>query len=227
MKQLSNKLFSLLAVVSLMFFVACNDNMGKPDTRLSKVEDLIEPADGKTVVLEASATASVYFEWEYVNPKESGMLAYQIAFDKSDGDFSNPLYTLPAENNGYKNFVNISHKLLNKISGMAGIGASETGTLKWTVFSAKGIQLAKASIDHSITVTRLAGFADVPVDVYVTGEASEGGTDLEQSHKMKALAPGEFETYTALKAGDPFYFTDGISGTPREFYTDQGIVKEN
>jgi hypothetical protein len=158
---------------------------------------------------------------------ESGSAIYQIAFDRSNGDFSNPVYLMTSANNGYLNYATITHKQLNKIAGMAGIAASETGTLKWTVFSSKGTKAIKSSQEFTISVTRLAGFEDLPVDVYVTGAASEGGTDLSKAHKMKSIAGGEFEVYTQLKAGQTFQFTDGISGTPGIFYTSGGLIKEN
>jgi hypothetical protein len=218
---------SIIATLLSMIFVSCNDSMGDPDTRLSEVKTLIEPADGKAIVLEPSASASVYFEWDYVKAEESGTAIYQIAFDKQDGDFSSPIYVMYADNNGYYNHVTITHKLLNKIAGMAGIMPSETGTLKWTVFSIKGTKMMKADQSNTLTVTRLAGFADLPVDVYITGEASEGGTDLAKAQKMKVVSNGTFEVYTKVLANKPFYFTDGISGTPRQFYTSNGLVKEN
>ncbi|WP_423129185.1 SusE domain-containing protein [Gaoshiqia sp. Z1-71] len=221
-------LIRLTVIASLLFAIAaCEDDGGNLDTRLTAVGALIEPMDGKEVTLETSVGASTYFEWEYCKVEESGTALYQIAFDQADGDFSNPVYLTPADNNGMYNNVTITHKQLNKIAGMMGIGSSETGTFKWTVFSSKGLKSVKGEEERSITITRLAGFADLPVDVYVTGEASEGGADLSKAHQMKAIAGGEFETYTQLTAGEPFYFTDGTSGTPRVFYTDGGLVKEN
>jgi hypothetical protein len=218
---------SIIVTLVSLIFVSCNDSMGDPDARLSEVKTLIEPADGKTIALEPSASASVYFEWDYVKAEESGTAIYQIAFDTQDGDFSNPVYVMYSDNNGYCNHVSLTHKLLNKIAGMAGIMPSETGTLKWTVFSIKGTKMMKADQSNTLTVTRLAGFADLPVDVYITGEASEGGTDLAKAQKMKVVSNGTFEVYTKVLENKPFYFTDGITGTPRQFYTSNGLVKEN
>ena len=212
--------------VTFLFF-ACGDNMGETDSKLSDVKTLTEPTSGKSVVLDPSPTATVYFEWAYANVNESGTAIYQIAFDRANGDFSNPVYLMNSANNGYRNNATITHKQLNKIAGMAGIAASETGTLKWTVFSSKGTKAVKSSQEFSINVTRLAGFEDLPVDVYVTGAASEGGTDLSKAPKMKAIAGGEFEAYTQLRAGQPFQFTDGLSGSYRTFHTSDGLIKEN
>jgi hypothetical protein len=211
----------------MLSFVACGDNMGETDRRLSDVKALVEPASGKSVALEPAASAEIYFEWDYAGVKEGGTAVYQIAFDRTEGDFSSPVYVMSSDNNGFNNSVKITHKQMNKIAGMAGIKASETGTLKWTVFSSKGTNAVKSAQENMLTVTRLAGFEDLPIDVYVTGEASEGGTDLSKAHKMKAVAGGDFEVYTRLAGGKPFRFTDGITGSPREFYTSDGLIKEN
>ena len=216
----------LLSSLVIVFF-ACKEEMGKIDNRLTAVNTLTEPANAKTVELLTAASASLYFEWKACEESESGMALYQLAFDKTSGDFSNPVFIIQSDNNGFKNSVSLSHKQVNKIAGMMGIGASETGTFKWTVISLKGLKTMKASQENTLTVTRLAGFEDVPIDVFVTGDGSEGGTDLSKGHKMKAVAGGEFEVFTKLAAGKQFYFTDSKTGTPRRFYTEGGVIKEN
>lgn len=212
----------------VIVFFACNDNMGDPDNRLAQVKSLIEPADGKSVILDPAASTTLYFEWDYAGLEEGGTSVYQIAFDKTSGDFSNPIYLTSADNNGFSNYVTLTHKQLNKIVGTTGVIPSETGTLKWTVFSSKGTQAIQAAQVNTISITRLNGFEEenIPIDIYVTGEASEGGTDLSKAHKMKAVASGEFEAYTKLTAGKPFYFVDEKSGSSRQFYTADGLIKE-
>lgn len=223
------KLFTILPYLFALSIVlmACDDTMGESDKRLSEVESLIVPVNDKVIELESSASASVYFEWHFAAVKDGGTAVYQIAFDKLDGDFSEPVYVMSSDNNGFNNNITISHKQLNKIAGMMGFGASETGSFKWTVFSIKGTRSVKAKQENKITVTRLAGFAELPIDVYITGEASEGGLDISKAQKMKAIAGGEFEIYTKLKAGKEFYFTDGKSDDSRKFNTSKNIIKEN
>lgn len=223
------KLFTILPYLFALsiILVACDDTMGESDNRLTEVEALIEPADDKVIELETSAAASVYFEWDFAQVKDGGTAVYQIAFDKLDGDFSKPVYVMSSGNHGFNNNVTISHKQLNKIAGMMGVGASETGTFKWTVFSIKGTKSIKAKQESKVTVTRLAGFAELPIDVFITGAASEGGVDISKAQKMKAVAGGEFEVYTELKANSEFFFTDGISGDSRKFSTSNNIIKED
>jgi len=204
----------------------CSDNMGETDKSLVEVKELIEPMDSKALVLQPAASATEYFEWEHADLTGAGPAIYQIAFDKEDGDFSNPLYIAYSNNNGFSNFVNISHKQLNKIAGMTGMGPSATGTIKWTVFSIKGTNMIKAAKENKIVITRLAGFPEeeIPIDLYVTGEASEGGTDLNKAHKMKAVSTGEFEVYTYLKANAAYNFASSNSGSPALFSLSDGIV---
>lgn len=223
------KLFTILPYFFALsiLLVACDDTMGESDNRLSEVETLIEPSDDKAIELETSASASVYFEWDFAEVENGGTAVYQIAFDKIEGDFSKPVYVMSSDNHGFNNNVTISHKQLNKIAGMMGVGASETGAFKWTVFSIKGTKSIKAKQENKIVVKRLAGFAELPIDVYITGEASEGGTDIAKAQKMKAVAGGEFEVYTELKAGSEFYFTDGITGDSRKFSASNNIIKED
>jgi hypothetical protein len=210
----------------LIAFVGCKEDDDLKNTKVTAVKVLYEPSNGKSVVLQSSASATVYFEWEAAKAEDSGMVLYEVAFDKEGGDFSNPIYKMASDNNGGYNHATISHKQLNKIAGMAGVESAATGKLIWTVFSSKGINDVKAEESRTIEITRLAGFADVPVDVYVTGEGSEGGTDLSKASIMKSTAGGEFEVYTKLTAGKAYYFTDAKVGTPRKFYSENGLLKE-
>ena len=220
-------LLNLTILISFLFaFTGCNNDDELKDTHVTAVKTLYEPANGKSIVLQSSASASLYFEWEPAKAEDSGMVLYEVAFDKEGGDFSNPIYRMASDNTGGYNHATISHKQLNKIAGMAGIGSAETGKLIWTVFSSKGINDVKAEESRTLEITRLSGFADVPVDVFVTGEASEGGTDLTKARMMKAIANGEFEVYTKLTAGKSYNFVDAKVGSPRKFYVENGLLKE-
>lgn len=223
MKSILNK----LVILSFMAFAfaGCEKEELK-DTRVTPVQTLYSPAADNAIVLQASASASVYFEWEPARAEDSGMVLYEVVFDEEGGDFSEPVYVMAADNNGAYNHATITHKQLNQIAALAGIESAQTGKLVWTVFSSKGINAVQANEVRTLEITRLAGFAEVPVDVYVTGAGSEGGEDLAQASIMKSIAPGEFEIYTRLAAGEDYYFTNAITGTPRQFYIEDGLIKE-
>lgn len=203
-------------VVSVVAFSACNEKMGETDTRLAPVKELIEPLNERDIVLNPSASADLYFEWEYADLSAGGTSIYYIAFDKIDGDFSNPVHMVKADNNGYYNHATIPHAQINRIAGKMGIQPMEKGSFKWAVFSSKGTRSVKSSQEHTITITRLAGLDD-PLDLYITGAGSEGGTDISKAQRMTSLGSGSYEVYVKLKANEPFYFIDSKDGTPLVF----------
>jgi hypothetical protein len=221
-------LIKLIFAASTVFaFAACSSKGELRDLNVSAVEKMYEPDDGKSIILQSSASATLYFEWEPARAEDGGMVLYEIAFDKPDGNFSNPVYIMTADNNGAYNHATVTHKQINKIAAMMGIESSQQGSFKWTVFSSKGINPVKANEERTLTVKRLAGFAEIPEKVYVTGEGSETGTNISNASVMKIIAEGEFEIYTKLTAGKTYQFVNGTAGTPRTFYTEGGVVKES
>lgn len=206
-----------MIVSCLLAFVACNNDGEVRDTGVTAVKSFYEPDNAKAVVLQSSASATVYFEWEPARAEDSGSVLYEVAFDKADGDFSDPLFITASDNNGGTNHASITHKQLNSIAALAGIGSAEQGTLKWTVYSSKDWNPVKAEEERTLIVTRLAGFADIPSQLYITGAATEVGDNLADALIMKKVADGEFEIYTKLTAGQSFKFVSSASGTPVEY----------
>jgi hypothetical protein len=211
---------------SMLVFNGCNEEKSI-NLNVTPVKQLYEPADGKSVELQSSASAALYFEWEPAKAEDGGMVLYEIAFDRENGDFSKPVYRMASENNGGRNYVTITHKQLNKIAGMLGIESAETGRFKWTIFASKGLNDVKGEVIRTLEIKRLQGFDEIPVDVYITGEASEGGTTLADALLFKMVNPGEFEIYTHLTTGKTYYFVDKKEGASRRFYADGNILREN
>lgn len=218
----------VLFVCAVLSFVGCKNDDTLKNLNVTSVQTLYEPVNNKSVVLQASATASVYFEWEPARSEDGGLTLYQVAFDTLGGDFSKPAYVVTADNNGANNHATITHKQLNNIAALAGIGSAQTGKLSWTVISSKGVNPKIGAVSNTLEITRLAGFADVPNSVYVSGEGSEGGADIAKGTVMKSTSYGVFEIYTKLLAGKTYYFTNATAGANiRKFYTnDKGILLE-
>ncbi|MDR2146844.1 MAG: SusE domain-containing protein [Tannerella sp.] len=215
MKSIINRIIILTSFVLVV--TACSNDGEVRELNVSAVKALYEPSDGQAIVLQASTSASLLFSWEPALAEDGGMVLYEIAFDKTDGNFSNPVFMTAADRNGGVASATITHKQLNQIAAMMGIGSAETGSFKWTVFSSKGINPMKAEKEQTITLTRLPGFADIPDQVYVTGDATEPGADLSKAYAMKKIADGEFEIYTQLTAGKTFKFVNTTTGTPTEY----------
>lgn len=205
-----------MAIMAIGLF-ACDSDSKVRDLGVTSVKSLYEPINGRTLELQPSASAMLYFEWEPARSEDGGMVQYEIAFDKEDGDFSNPLTIIASNNKGASNHATITHKELNKIAAATGLDSGEKGTIKWTVLSSKGINPVKAEQANTLTVTRLDGFADIPEDLFITGSATEVGDDLSKAIKMKKISDGEFEIYTKLTKGESFKFVSSNSGEPKEY----------
>ena len=128
----------LVTVASFIFaLIACNDDGEVRDLDVTAVSSLYEPDNGKAIVLQSSASATLYFEWEPARAEDSGMVLYEVAFDEADGDFSDPLFVSAADNNGGSNHATFTHKQLNKIAALAGIESAQQGTLSGLFFLPK------------------------------------------------------------------------------------------
>lgn len=226
MKAQINKILVLFSLISVIF--GCKtDDMNYKDAAVTPVQSLYEPAANKAVKLLSSSSASLYFQWEAANVGDGGAPLYEVLFDKEGGDFSNPVYTVVSDHDGYSNAATITHKILNKVAALAGLEPGSTGNVIWTVAASRGINRVLSAQKRTLTITSLNGFTDIPDEVFITGEGSEAGTTLANALPCKLTAPGEFEIYTKLEAGKTYYFTDRKSGTPRVFYSEDGaILKE-
>ncbi len=226
MKTKTNILLLLLLSIVLLG-TSCTQDMEYKDVELTAVKQLYAPKDNYSLQLLSSATASQYFEWATSKVEDGGSPLYEVVFDKKDGDFSNPIYRLTSDDMGTQNYATISHKVLDKIASLAGLGSGETGTLKWTVVSSRGLSEMTAEQSRTITITRLLGFADIPAQVYITGEGSEGGTDASKALAFSSPANGEFEIFTKLEAGKEYHFVSTKDASPRLFYSDGTSLKES
>lgn len=222
MKNILIRLLTLSLLASLLG--ACNSDGLIRDLGVIPVQKLYTPDNGTTIDLDANG--SLFFEWEPALAEDSGTPLYEVVFDKEGGDFSAPIATLASGNNGADTKVTLTHKQINRVAANAGIESAEQGTLKWTVYSSRGHMPLKAKEERTLTVTRLAGFADIPEQVYITGEASEGGTNLNNALILKRIEDGEFEIYTKLKADVPFYFTNSTSEGGTTYSIANGLLEE-
>ncbi|RFM37065.1 SusE domain-containing protein [Chitinophaga silvisoli] len=215
----------ILAIMSLLA-ASCKKDDYKLNTNMKPVPALSAPVDDKYIKLQPTTSASVAFEWEQARAEDGSLVLYEVVFDKESGDFSAPLATISSDGGGVNNKLTLSHKDLNTIAAKAGIASLATGKLKWTVNASKGYNIQKAAETRTIEVERPNGFAEIPVDVYLTGSATEAGDNLAAAMKLKSTSAGVFEIYTSLKNGT-YHFTDRNTGTPTTFYIDGGAVKQD
>ena len=217
---MKNIFYSIIAgIVALIVVSGCKKDKTLNHTNVTPVANLFAPVDAKYVKIVSGATGSVAFEWEQAKAEDNGLVLYEVAFDKVGGDFSKPLYSVPSDGKGLYNTLTLTFSDLNKIATSAGVKPQESGKLIWTVMSSKGINVKASGISRMIEIERPAGFTDIPTELYLTGTATEGGDDLTKALKFKQTAPGKFEIFTSLKAGD-YQFADRKTGTPATYSFD-------
>ncbi|RFZ84392.1 hypothetical protein DYU05_01850 [Mucilaginibacter terrenus] len=221
------KIIKLAGIMLLVVFAAssCKKENRPLDLSLTPVGTLATPNDNADVKLDPTSSANILFKWDAASTDDGGLILYEIAFDKEGGDFSKPVYKAVSDGGGVKTEITITHKDLNKIANAVGIASSSTGKLKWTVIASKGTNALPSSASRTLQLERPAGFAENPVDLYITGSATEGGTDLSKAVKLKKVEDGVFEIYTSLKAGD-YYLTDKNADGGKKYYIENSVIKE-
>lgn len=218
MKNIYSK---LLLFICAIFVVGCDNDETMSHTNVSAVNALYAPANNKFYDL--GAQSSAIFEWEGAKAEDNGVVLYDVVFDRENGDFSNPVYIIPSDGNGFQKTLNISFTELNKIAEMAGIQSESIGKLKWTVYSSKGLNVQKSTVSSLIEVKRPSGFP-TPDQLFITGSGSEGGDVVADAQAFKKVGATSFEIYTKLKAGS-YKFITRKSGTPEVFYIQDGKLK--
>jgi hypothetical protein len=206
MKTIINKIPTLFLTVFALW--ACSQkeleyNAGSIDA----VDELIAPTGEETTYLDDS-DKSVMFEWSTVS---SGAVKYEIAFSATAS--GEEIYRFSPADGGANGTAAISLTVLDRIASLAGIKTASEGDIYWTVYTTKGPLSAKSgATPKKLHLSRLTGI-DSPTNLYITGEASEGGTDITAAQQFRQDIPGKFEIYTKLKADQPFVFANNNAGT--------------
>jgi len=165
------------------------------------------------------------FDWEKCVTGNNTLVFYQLLFDKENGDFSTPIHTITPGTGGTQNNVVLTHRDLNRIAAKAGIAQLQAGKIKWRVTASTGVVKAESGNSRLIQLQRPAGYAENPADVFLTGTATEAGTNPAQAIKFKKITDGVFELYSSLSAGT-YQFIDKITGTPLSFVLNGVQIKD-
>lgn len=213
----------LCSFLAVLVHSCKTDDMNYSDAQVTAVTALYSPTDNAAVKLVSAESASLFFEWEPARTEDNGAALYEIVFDKVGGDFSQPIYTITSNNNGYLSNATLTHKVLNSVATMSGINPGESGEIIWTVVSSRGLNRILSEQVRTLTISTLEGFAEVPNEVYLFGEGSETGTDASASLPFKQTAGGEFEIYSKLEADKDYVFIDRKGSSPRYFYSDDQV----
>jgi hypothetical protein len=210
------KIFSWCMLLSSFIGIQGCDNETDLNLNLSGVNTLFAPEDNLSVTLDTKQNPSVFFQWDQAHAEDGSLVLYEIAFDQENGDFSAPFYRTVSNRKGVDTELTLTHSQLNQIAKMGGADFFEKKKFKWTVLASKGSNIKVASQSHFIELERPGGIDPLPVKVYLTGSATEGGTVVADALEMKPTGTGKFEIYTKLTEGT-YKFVDGLTSNDRTF----------
>lgn len=207
-------LLDLLAMLCATAFYSCKKDVRTLDMSLQPVTTINAPANDTSINIAPTTGSSVVFKW--TPSASSDLVLYEVVFDKVGGDFSKPIYTMVSDGSGVQTQATVSQKTLNMIANSGGIAALASGSIKWAVVTSKVTNNKVSTTSHVMTLTRPAGFASVPAALYLTGSATEKGTDVSKAIPFKKISDGVFELYTSLQPGT-YKLIDNNNGTPTTY----------
>jgi len=215
MKNIIFKIFTL-AVLAVCVYGCKTDDMEYHDPEVSAADALYTPTDNQKLTLSSQAGATTMFQWSAGHAQDGQAVFYEVVFYK-ESDTENPVYRVGAMQSG-QTYASIPHVEINKAAGRAGIPTGEEGKMFWTVVSWRGLKSAICPQKNEITVTRLKGFEVLPENVYITGDASEAGTEIANAIQMKKIEDGKFEIYTKLSNQGTYKFVDRLTDDAEVYY---------
>jgi starch-binding outer membrane protein SusE/F len=229
------KIYLALSAVALMLLGCKDDEQEVVVPTITEVSLTEFPGDDTFIALDPAGTDSLKIYWNASSANDGTLVMYAVQFDEAEGDFSTPVGTYVTRNVGMEQNARIIHKFLNIYAENAGIEQLSKGKLKWRVVATTGVGSVYSGA-HVIEVERPLGIAEIPDDLFITGDATEGGADAlkglpfkkitEVVNGVEKVKKGEFEIYTSLGAG-MFRFASSNTKAPVVFYHAKGnkIVK--
>lgn len=206
----SGIVFSLLTLIA---FSSCNND--PVIDVISYVKKLKQPTDNKRI--EIQTTSGLTFEWEEAEPKSNQAVIYEIVFDKTSGDFSNPVYSSLSAKEGAETKIAFTKNELDKIAEAGGAKLGEEVTLKWAVQAKSGNNVTLSEEERKAIFVRASTIPEPPEiieNLFMAGEGSEAG---QQFKKIENSSQPVYEIYTKIEGNKAYYFSSQTDGSGRTF----------
>lgn len=232
MKHIYIKIVFLLAVIFLVGACEEEDNLQPEGLWELSTPSIVSPENNAHIVLDQdNENELVTFTWSAATSSAGYGVYYSVLIvDGDNPDFENPIMEITADNGGKSLSATVSYKDLDTALSLAGYNANSEVNLIW---AAVAKSLSKQQMGTSnLIVTR---FEDeiIPTQLFISGTATESGTDLSQAIVMRRLNNSEgnpsniFEMYTSLTAGNSFMFYSEQSLPAHKYGGSEGMLVKN
>ena len=126
--------------------------------------------------------------------------------------------------------LTLTHYQANTIGKLAKFRCNTNGTLRWKVRAYCGLDQALSSLEGYFVIFMMDGIDDMPAEndpVYITGVGTEDDGDEAEAQQMLRQNEGIYQTFTQLKANQPFVFMSTVEGRKCYYYVDDnGVLRE-
>ena len=159
---------------------------------------LLKPLN-KSVLLINGTTENdqLVFDWNDA-VTTSKNVTYKLYLDTPNGDFSDPMLTLNADNEGKSSQISMTHGQWKTLFDQNAIAA---GAYVWTV---KAFSSDQEWMNETFQI--YIEFANWRKPIYIVGEATSVGWDIANALEMNFVSPNVWVGTYELKAGKDFKF---------------------
>jgi hypothetical protein len=159
---------------------------------------LLKPLDKSIIQINGSTeNEQLVFDWNDA-VTTSKNVTYKLYIDKQNGDFSSPLLTLNADNEGKSSQISLTHAQWKTLFDQNKIAA---GAYVWTV---KAFSADQEWMNETFHI--FIEFANWRKPIYIVGEATSVGWDIANALEMNFISPNVWAGTFELKAGKEFKF---------------------
>lgn len=204
-----------LALIGLFFsaFTSCEEESNLDELTSFELSEplLIAPESGSTLILQAQNSSDVIrFEWEPASSTADFLITYTFILDNVDGDFTDPLLSVPSSNNGTDTFYELTQSELDIILSNAAFEPNTVAALQWGV-QAQSISQTTTIAAAQIDVQRF-DVQGPPENLFIAGAATEVGNNVSNALALNRITNADgsqsnvFQLYTSLQAGSTYNF---------------------
>lgn len=236
--MITKKLIYLCLLLFLVGMTAC-DNKLNPGFDPDDYEPIIPPepvrtmdtmASGERVILSGASLTDIILKWTPTEKHGNTIYRYEVLIDTIGGDFKKPVEVSFSDNNGLEPQLTLTHHQVNTIGKLAKFRCNTNGTLRWKIRAYCGLDQSISSLEGYFVIFMMDGIDDIPAEkesVYITGAGTEDNGDETAALKMFRQKEGVYQTFTQLKANQPFVFMSTVSGRKCYYYVDvNGVFRE-
>ncbi|MHA7060150.1 SusE domain-containing protein [Aquimarina sp. M1] len=167
------------------------------------------------------------FEWEKPASERDYLITYTWLLDTENGDFSDPLLKVASPDDGTQTFAEVPYFMLDQALSNIGIEPNELVNVKWGV---EATSISNTSLSAHIISLRRFDTQGPPQQLYLSGAASEAGTDISNALLMNKIKRADgtdtntFQIYSALESGLTYNFYSDNSSQASVYTSDGGTI---